>query len=503
MNKETLYDSLLSAAGDISPEVIEKVLFPNYDVDAFKIIYSTLDLQGNETTASGALFLPRDAEAAKPLVAYLHGTLTRDEDAPSGLTGSETAIGWMFAMNGYMTLLPDYLGMGNGGGLHPYLHKNTEAAATMDMIKAVKEFFQQEGIPYINDLYLCGYSQGGHAALATQQYIESQPLPDVNLKINVAGSGPYYLSLIQKRFAFENDAYDNASFLPYLLLSYQAAYGNIFENLSQAFVPPYSAQLVNFMDGTLTVDEIDAFLPANWKDMFQPWYLNELAGNYFHPANRALRANDLVHWKPKTRLRLYYTSADELVDKDNSIVAWLTFILQGASDVFALPVGTFRHAEAAPTVVFLAKSNFDCLSGVNPCPVGIKSTEKTTSDAPDDQLQQFLDLLQENNPPDPVEYLSDPQYSWIMDDMNDNRHDQILSVFPQPATDRAWIDLSTLTEARVSMYLYDPLGRRILAFEDMNTAGLFEINCRSLPGGIYTLIVEGSDIYQGRLVIAE
>jgi hypothetical protein len=503
MAKETIYDTLLAAAGDISTELIQKVLHPNYDVDAYKIIYSTLDLQGNATNASGALFIPRNPEAAKPMVAYLHGTLTCDRDAPSYLTGTETAIGWMFAMNGYITILPDYLGMGEGGGPHPYLHKQTEASATMDMIKAAKTFFQQEDILFINDLYLCGYSQGGHAAVATQQFIESQPAPDVNLRINVAGSGPYSLSYIQKKFTFANETYENACFLPYLLSGYQAAYGNLYQNLSQAYVPPYDSQIPSLFDGTLTVGEIDSHLPLTWKTMFQPAYLDEIANNYFHPANRALRANDLVHWKPKTILRLYYTTADELVDKDNSIVAWLMFVLQGATNVYAMPVGSYKHAEAATYVIFLAKSNFDCLSGVNPCPIDTKSTINLKSSGTDNQTLQFLQLLQESDKPDPWAYLSKPQYAWLLSETEPTDSEKTLVVFPQPASGKAWIDISSLQGESLTIRCFNPTGRLVIYNKNVFANGLFELDCHNLTGGVYTIIIEGSEIYRIKLVVVK
>ncbi len=140
VSKEVIYDSLLSMTGSLSSDLIEKVIHQDYDVEAYKIIYTTSDLQGNLTHASGALFIPANLATANPFVAYLHGTLTRDADAPSNLSGTETIIGWMFAMNGYITLMPDYLGLGDGSGVHPYLHVKTEATATADMIKAVKSF---------------------------------------------------------------------------------------------------------------------------------------------------------------------------------------------------------------------------------------------------------------------------------------------------------------------------------------------------------------------------
>ena len=36
--------------------------------------------------------------------------------------------------------MPDYLGMGESPGLHPYVHGESEATATLDMIRAAREF---------------------------------------------------------------------------------------------------------------------------------------------------------------------------------------------------------------------------------------------------------------------------------------------------------------------------------------------------------------------------
>jgi pimeloyl-ACP methyl ester carboxylesterase len=497
--KEVIYDSLLSVAGNLSSDLIEKVVHADYDVEAYKIIYITSDLQGNPVDASGALFIPKNLATANPFVTYLHGTLTRNTDAPSNLSGAETIIGWMFAMNGYITLMPDYLGMGDGTGVHPYLHKQTEATATTDMIKAVKTFLQQHSIPFINDLYLCGYSQGGHAAVATQQYIESQPESGVNLKINVAGSGPYYLSLIQKKFVFSNENYDNASFLPYLLLGYQAAYGNLYESLSQVFIAPYDAQIPGLFDGMRTVDEIDSFLPSSWKNMFQTSYLSGITANYFHPVNRALRANDLIRWRPQAKLRLFYTLTDELVDKDNSIAAWLTYILQGAKDVVALPVGSYKHAEAAVYVVFLAKSNFDCISGVNPCLVS--TGEKSTGNVTTDKTNEFVELLKEENKPDPWQFLSDSQYAWLLSEKVMPALQNDLTVFPQPASERAYLELEPVKGEKITIRCYDFTGRLVSIQKNIVASGLYEIDCHSLTAGVYTLLIEGSIVYKTKLIV--
>ncbi len=357
----------------------------------------------------------------------------------------------------------------------------------------------QRSVPFVNHLYLCGYSQGGHAAVATQQYIESQLKDEINLRINVAGSGPYYLSLIQKKFVFANQNYENPSFLPYLLLGYQDAYGNLFQNFSQVFTAPYDVQVPILFDGTRTVDEIDSYLPSDWKNMFQPAYFSGITSNYFHPVNRALRANDLIRWKPQTKLRLFYTTADELVDKDNSIVAWLSYILQGAVDVVALPVGSYKHAEAAVYVIFLAKSNFDCISGVNPCLVG--TAGKSTNSIATGKTAEFIELLKEENKPDPWQYLSCPQYAWLLKENDIPVLQNSLNVFPQPASERAWIELNPLNGEKISVRCYDYSGRLVNIKKNIDACGFYEFDCHDLSPGVYTLIIDGSSIYISKLII--
>ena len=60
--------------------------------------------------------------------------------------------------------MPDYIGMGESPGLHPYVHGESEATATIDMIRAAREFIT-DSLNLIDNhqVFLSGYSQGGHA----------------------------------------------------------------------------------------------------------------------------------------------------------------------------------------------------------------------------------------------------------------------------------------------------------------------------------------------------
>lgn len=74
-----------------------------------------------------------------PMVVYEHGTTSGPTDVPSQLRGGfEVAMG--YAAFGFITLAPDYLGLGDSRGFHPYVHAATEASASLDMINGGLEY---------------------------------------------------------------------------------------------------------------------------------------------------------------------------------------------------------------------------------------------------------------------------------------------------------------------------------------------------------------------------
>jgi hypothetical protein len=481
--------------------LINYFTYKKYDVNAVKIIYNTIDGKGNPTIASGVVFLPAvQNETAVPVFSYLHGTLTKDLDAPSYLAGIESTIGWIMSMDGYISVLPDYLGLGDGPGVHLYSHANSEASASIDLLKAANLFCLN---PLVlakpnGNLYLCGYSQGAHAALATQQELEKNPIPNLTLQKTVAGSGAYSLSFIQKNFLFDNPTYPNPSFLPYLLLGYQDVYGNLYSNLSQVFVPPYDTQMPGFFNGLLDVDEIDGQLPVNWKSMFVPKYLWNIQYNYFHPVNVDLRKNDLIDWKPKTDLYLYYSLGDELVAKENSMLAYLSFRLKGFRNVTCLPVGNLTHAATAPYVLLLAKLQFDCASGINPCGLDLPLLASQTKSASLVDLSMFKTALNENATLDLKEIYSNKAIASYLEGKPFN--EEQWSIYPNPANDRVNIQIFDKLSMNGRLSIYDMQGRLIQ--DKIITENDVIMNVKSLKTGVYKIVLNGDFTDTKSLIIA-
>ena len=85
----------------------------------YEIIYTTSWHDGSKIKASGLLFVP-DNYAKKSLsqLINLHGTRTLRKTALH-LKG-ENAISAGFAADGYLVIMPDYIGLGKGDKFHLY-----------------------------------------------------------------------------------------------------------------------------------------------------------------------------------------------------------------------------------------------------------------------------------------------------------------------------------------------------------------------------------------------
>ena len=53
--------------------------------------------------------------------------------------------------------MPDYIGMGDSPGFHPYVHAKSEATASIDMVRAAREYLSTTNFVDNNELFLTGY----------------------------------------------------------------------------------------------------------------------------------------------------------------------------------------------------------------------------------------------------------------------------------------------------------------------------------------------------------
>ncbi|MBK6776197.1 MAG: hypothetical protein IPG74_10285 [Flavobacteriales bacterium] len=334
----------------------------DFDIDVYKVRYYTVDPQGQPTIASGAMVVPQGI-CYFPLACYHHGTIVEREAVPSRLS-SEIIVGYFLGGSGYVSVLPDYVGLGDSQILHPYMHAATESAAALDLMRAAREFCGANGIQLNGQVFLAGYSQGGHASMATHKTIQEQFGGEFNVTANAPCSGPYQLSGVQAQAMIDTIPYPAPYYLPYIVYSYASIYPDLAAILPDVFQPPYDVLLPPLFDGTHSAGDIDAVMPTVPSQALQSAMLQAFSTDPQHPFRLALQENDNFDWAPQAPVWMFYCEGDGHVFYENTIAALQAMNANNAPNVLASSMGvTNDHGACALPALMAAKSWFDGLKG--------------------------------------------------------------------------------------------------------------------------------------------
>jgi len=337
-------------------------LTAQYGVDCYKVVYETIDPLGGRTTASGGLYLPQQSGHNWPLVSFSHGTLTQTNDVPSEAITLDAFAGIAFASVGYASVVADLLGLGSSPGPHPYLHASSEATASVDMLRAARNYCASNNIGLNGQLFLAGYSQGGHTELALQRELERYHTNEFAVTASAPMAGPYDLSGVELNDILSSRCPPNPYYAAYLLVSYQSVY-SLAPTWSDLLVPPYSITIPPLFNGNTDSSNINSALPAcDVSSILVPAVRAALTNDPGSPLYQALRDNDLYRWKPIAPVRLYHCSGDLDVLPANSQVAYSNFVARGATDVQVIdPQPGANHDDCAIPALAAAKAWFDTL----------------------------------------------------------------------------------------------------------------------------------------------
>ncbi len=305
---------------------IKKVIVPiKYDFDVYEVIYKTLYVDGDTITASGYIFLPlmpaKDIADGIPASILNHGTEMRINPNWKGLGGMQAVVA-AYATDGYYGLYPHYIGLGKGERRHVYQHTESEAQASIDMVRALREFAEIMETPFNEDLYISGYSQGGHAAMASHKIMEEQYPNEFTVRASAPASGAYHMTgKDQQRRMFE--PYGHQAYLPYLITSMDRAYPEMWDgDIYEVFVPPYDSLLRATMTGEYSIGYVSKRLPEVPADMLDPSLVEQYLQDTAFPLRVALADNDLYDWAPESPMLLCYCNSDEQVDYRNTLFTY-------------------------------------------------------------------------------------------------------------------------------------------------------------------------------------
>lgn len=313
-------------------------IFIRYGIKAYRLEYTTTNSDGKTIKASGALMVP-NVTTAVPMLSMQHGTITSDDDAPSNFQSSSEAYsyGSVFASQGYIIAAPDYIGYGASKDLpHTYEHRNGLATASLDMLRAAREFLSNQHINWDNRLFLAGYSEGGFATMSLQKKIEEETNGEFNLVASSCGGGAYDKPAFMKQILNEKTTgvdYVNRLYV-WVLLTYDRIYG-LNRPMTYYFKEPYASQIA--LRGKEA--SINVSLNLTFSDNFKQ-AINDGTDKEFMAA---VQDNDIHDWKPRTPTQLYHGTADEVVSFLNSKNASDAMQKRGATTVQFIPVQGTTH----------------------------------------------------------------------------------------------------------------------------------------------------------------
>jgi len=335
------------------PQIVSPI---KYGVDLYELYYQTSLPSGKEVIATGLYFVPKGKKNDISTLQYNHGTTTRNRTKYD--YNGESMICKIFATDGYAVAWQDYIGLGKAEGFHPYQHAETEGQSGVDLLKAIREINLKINLKTNNQLFITGYSQGGHATMAVHKMIEEKYNTVFNVTATSPMSGAYDMSGVQSKVM--EIEYTQPHYLPYLLYGYQELYNIVEGKFENIFASPFDSIIPLYFDKNHGVGEINKVLPIVPIDMIAPKFAKIYKEDPNFIFTIKLKENNLHDWVPKSPVQLCYCENDEEVLAENSIVAYNYMTSHGAKHITKRDVGnTFTHHSCASFTALYSKLYFD------------------------------------------------------------------------------------------------------------------------------------------------
>ncbi|REC44128.1 T9SS type A sorting domain-containing protein [Chryseobacterium pennipullorum] len=301
------------------PDFVSYLNSFNVGLKGYKITYYTKNENNVLVKATGLLMYPNVGFKLSTVVSD-HGTTDSRHNVPSNFKGVLAAgfvVELSYVLNGYILMAPDYVGMGDGEGVHPYVDYATEAGATIDFIKAANKVLSQLGVKRYDEYFLTGYSQGAHAAMSTLKRLSISNPDNIKFKYAYMGDGPYDFSGVTlNKGVLEKDIYPFTSFLANVLhtcnnTGYKTYTHDISEVISAEYLDKYNYHVVQDNGGLL-------WGPIVWRKLFTNNFINDVTNNSNNKLRQCMKPKDVFDWYNKTPMTLGHSTVDLAIPPENT-----------------------------------------------------------------------------------------------------------------------------------------------------------------------------------------
>lgn len=329
-------------------------------VDIYTVTYdTTIPEQNNErATVSGLMALPKLTEGSKtPLISYQHGTVYDKYAVPSYAFKSKSPsphshlpesfedryMVALFGGNGYAVIAADYVGFGvDAKNDEAYMIKGATAQASVDLYHDARRYLTTQKITASN-LFLAGWSQGGHNTSAVLHQLESQGVKvraaftaanpnDTFAAVNAVffhpatTDSPWFSGMIGQ-LAFACEKFGGPAGL---------AQNSISQQYFQDFKSIYTRQYGQPAGDPKVLMQMLALWGATPKSSFIKEELRDPAAFAASDFGKCLARNEAFRQDIKAKLRMYYGTSDQIVRTRLARLGYdYQLVLNGTPDVQA------------------------------------------------------------------------------------------------------------------------------------------------------------------------
>jgi hypothetical protein len=316
-----------------------------YGVDAYRLVYRTVDAHARPTTASGLLVLPRTGTRRLRTVSFTHGSEVFRADAPS-MTQDGLALGppLTYASAGFAAVAPDLLGLGLGPGTHPWQDVRSETTASVDMLRAARSFVPRAGHTLDREVLATGFSQGATSALALARALQGGADDWFRARAVAPISGAYAWQHVELPALLSGKLHPlwSVAYTAYFTVTWNRLH-HFYGSPAEVFQDPAVAGL---FDGMHAGKDILPGLPQGVDKLLTERGF-ELLRNPTGKLAAAMQEHDAVcaDWSPRMPIRLYKAGGDEQVLPENTDRC-VTVLRSRGGDVTPVDVGDVDHLES-------------------------------------------------------------------------------------------------------------------------------------------------------------
>ncbi len=348
-------------------------------LDLYKVNYRSRDEKNNDVVLSGLVVLPKGG-APKGLVVFDHGTIVNSNLAPSRFVGkansSEAQIAVLaFASGGYAVAMPDYLGLGDHKGAHPYPLGAANSLSAVDIIAPARTVAARNNIAVGSHLFITGYSEGGAVAMWTVRNLEQKSGANYDVFAAAPISGPYDLSTVTRKWLLDSPTSQEEFVIRLYLTSYMAYYFHKSQGLklTDYFKPSMAFTITQAFKGNISDESLIKRLALAAVLMRSKNSLENVITARFKkaletldtsdPIIREMQKSDCYDWSPRTKMLLINIKTDKVVDPGNTEKAIRTMRQRGVSantlNQYVLPDANLNHITAIGSALIQARRFFD------------------------------------------------------------------------------------------------------------------------------------------------